>query len=164
MQPTREELRNRYAAYSVKRLLTIVHRKYEYTDEAVDIARAELATRDISVRDVDLFLDEVDAQSRTQSAGAYIPMTLGEKAILFFAWVLFIASGFQRSYLKEGLLLKYEQSQSFALAGFISMIIDGIIITLLKLGPVHFVLVLAALFFCFLWIERQIKYELSEQN
>ena len=45
MLPSANELKERYASYSNKRLLSIVHNKHQYTTEALEIAKAELAGR-----------------------------------------------------------------------------------------------------------------------
>jgi hypothetical protein len=86
MFPSENELKERYASYSNYRLLGIVHCREEYTPQAIEIAKAELAGRKISTRDVDNFLDREEARRIAGESLATLPLSMWEKALFFFIW------------------------------------------------------------------------------
>ena len=119
--PTETELRERYGSYSNQRLLFIVHQKKQYTQEAVEIARAELAERNISAEDLDAFYDEQEARSIAEQALAAVPLNKYEKTLFFFLWFMpwFLGRALRLNYEEDGLMLKERQSRIYALAGFV---------------------------------------------
>ena len=129
MMPTETELRERYGSYSNQRLLFIVHQKKQYTQEAVEIARAELAERNISAEDLDAFYDEQEARSIAEQALAAVPLNKYEKTLFFFLWFMpwFLGRALRLNYEEDGLMLKERQSRIYALAGFVSLLVDGIV-------------------------------------
>lgn len=155
--PTETELRERYVSYSNQRLLSIVHRKDEYTPEAVEIARAELAERDISTEELDFFYDEQEARDIAARALAAIPLKSHEKALFFFLWFMpwFLGRALRLNYEEEGLLLKERQSRSYALAGFVSLLMDGIVSVYFNLGQLFSIGILLIFFAAFYHLEKR---------
>jgi hypothetical protein len=163
MLPTETELRERYSSYSNKRLLSIVHNQNEYTPQALEAAKAELAGRNITSDDVDGFLDELEERKVTAKILSCIPLRSWEKALFFFVWFapLFFGGAFRMNYSEDGLILKLKQSRVFAVAGFVSLILNTAISMTFKLNGVAPILLLAAFFVVFVWLEKKVVYELT---
>ncbi|HEU5148218.1 MAG TPA: hypothetical protein VFT90_15945 [Chryseosolibacter sp.] len=157
MMPTETELRERYGSYSNQRLLSIVHRKEQYTPEAVEIARAELAERNISTQDLDIFYDEQEACEAAARALAAVPLNKYEKALFFFLWFMpwFLGRALRLNYEEDGLMLKERQSRIYALAGFVSLLVDGIVSVYFKLGNLFSIVCLLIFYVAFQWIEKR---------
>jgi len=156
MFPSENELKERYASYSNYRLLGIVHCREEYTPQAIEIAKAELAGRKISTRDVDNFLDREEARRIAGESLATLPLSMWEKALFFFIWFApwFLRGAFQLNYNEDGLTLKNQQSKVFALAGFISLLLDGFITVYFDMHNVFSLAILPLLFLIFQWTEK----------
>ena len=157
MLPSETELKERYASYSNHRLLAIVQHKAQYTAQAVEIAKAELAGRNLSTREVDLFFDEQEAQQVVTNTYAQITLTLWEKALFFFVWFApwIPGGGLRMNYKEDRLALRTEQSKVFALAGFISLILDGFISVYFDPGIIFTMAILPLFFLIFQWLERK---------
>lgn len=157
MMPTQTELRARYGSYSNHRLLLIVHHKEQYTPEAVEIARAELAERNITAKELDIFYDDQEAQDIAAQALAAVPLNGYEKALFFFLWFMpwFLGRALRLNYEEEGLMLKERQSRVYALAGFVSLLIDGIVSVYFGFGTLYSIILLLIFYVAFQWIERR---------
>lgn len=155
--PTQTELRARYGSYSNHRLLLIVHHKEQYTPEAVEIARAELAERNITAKELDIFYDDQEAQDIAAQALAAVPLNGYEKALFFFLWFMpwFLGRALRLNYEEEGLMLKERQSRVYALAGFVSLLIDGIVSVYFGFGTLYSIILLLIFYVAFQWIERR---------
>ena len=157
MLPSENELKERYASYSNHRLLSIVQNKAQYTTQAVEVAKAELAGRNLSTREVDMFFDEQEAQQVVTNTYSQITLSLWEKALFFFVWFApwFPGGGLRMNYTEGRLALKNQQSKVFALAGFISLILDGFISVYFDLGTIFTMAILPFFFLIFQWLERK---------
>lgn len=155
--PTETELRERYGSYSNQRLLLIVHHKEQYTPEAVEIARAELAERKITAKELDIFYDEQEARDIAAQALAAVPLNRYEKALFFFLWFMpwFLGRALRLNYEEEGLMLKERQSRVYALGGFVSLLIDGIATVYFGFGTLYSIILLLTFYVAFQWIERR---------
>ena len=157
MMPTETELRERYGSYSNQRLLFIVHQKKQYTQEAVEIARAELAERNISAEDLDAFYDEQEARSIAEQALAAVPLNKYEKTLFFFLWFMpwFLGRALRLNYEEDGLMLKERQSRIYALAGFVSLLVDGIVSVYFALNNWFSIALLLIFYGVFYWLEKK---------
>lgn len=157
MMPTETELRERYGSYSNQRLLLIVHHKKQYTPEAVKIARGELAERNISAEELDTFYDEQEAREIAAQALAAVPLNKYEKALFFFLWFMpwFLGRALRLNYEEDGLMLKERQSRNYALAGFVSLLIDGIVSVYFQLSNLFSIALLLIFYAAFHWLEKK---------
>lgn len=155
--PTETELRERYGSYSNQRLLLIVHHKKQYTPEAVKIARGELAERNISAEELDTFYDEQEAREIAAQALAAVPLNKYEKALFFFLWFMpwFLGRALRLNYEEDGLMLKERQSRNYALAGFVSLLIDGIVSVYFQLSNLFSIALLLIFYAAFHWLEKK---------
>ena len=162
MIPTVDELKERYSSYTNDRLLSVLHNKDQYTSEAVEVARAELGQRNITVEEVDGFLRQQEERQMMGKIMSCIPLKFWEKALFFFAWFSpwFIGGAIRMNYSEDGMILKLRQSQVFAIAGFISMLLDGVVTVYLNLGTASAVGVLILLFLVFIPLEKKFAYDL----
>jgi|SRR5687768_885208 len=166
MLPSTDELKERYSSWSNERLLLVIHNKEAYTSQAVEVARAELGLRNVSAEEVDVFLQEQEEQANAVKILSCVPLRFWEKTMFFFVWFapLFFGGAFRLNYREDGLSLKVKQSHIFALAGFISLIVDGIVTVYFNLGAVSSASVLIFFFVVFCGAERKIIYELRDVN
>ena len=157
MLPSETELKERYASYSNNRLLSIVHYRNEYTPLAVEIAKAELASRNLSIQELDVFFDELEARQVAAKTLGAVPLNLWEKMLFFFLWFTpwFLGGALRMNYDEDGLALKVTQSRTFALAGFTSLILDGIISVYFNLGSMMSIGILLVFFIVFQWLEKR---------
>ena len=163
MLPSVDELKERYSSWSNDRLLSVIHNKAEYTAQAVEVARAELAQRNVSAEEVDVFLQEQEDLENVAKILSCVPLRFWEKALFFFAWFApwFLGGALRLNYSEDGLFLKAKQSHTFAIAGFISLIVDSIATVYFNLIPEESMAVLAFLFVAFCVGERKVTYELK---
>jgi len=164
MLPSANELKERYASYSNKRLLSIVHNKHQYTTEALEIAKAELAGRNLTTAEVDVFLDEKEEQELAAKIAASIPLKLWEKTFFFFLWFAgwFLTDALRMNYQEDGLQLKVRQSKVYARAGFIALLLDGIFGVYFGLSEWIAIVMLLGFFLVFVWMEKNVVYELVD--
>ena len=162
MLPSVDELKERYSSWSNDRLLSVIHNKAEYTAQAVEVARAELAQRNVSAEELDVFLQEQEDLENAAKILSCVPLRFWEKALFFFAWFApwFLGGALRLNYVEDGLLLKAKQSHVFAIAGFISLIVVSIVTVYFNLGPGASISVLVFLFLTFCIGERKVTYEL----
>lgn len=162
MQPSVDELKQRYSSWSNDRLLSVLHNKKEYTSQAVEVARAELGQRNVSAEEVDVFLQEQEEQEHLKKNLSCVPLRSWEKALFFFLWFApwFLVGALRSNYSEDGLLLKVRQSHTFAIAGFISLILDGIVSVYFNLGAVASATLLIFFFVVSCGVERRVTYEL----
>jgi hypothetical protein len=163
MLPTEDELRERYAAYPNNRLLLIMHNKDEYTPQALEIARAELAGRDISTADVDVFLDEQEERELAAKAIAAVPLAFAEKALFFFVWFApwFLGRALRMNYNEDGYALKARQSHVYSLGGFVCAVACAAISVIFDVNIPAGILLIIAFFFLFVWLEKKVVYTLT---
>jgi hypothetical protein len=164
MLPSENELKERYSSYSNKRLLSIVHNKDQYTAQALEAAKSELAGRNLTPAEVDIFLDEREEQELAAKVAASIPLKLWEKIFFFFLWFAgwFFTGALRMNYQEDGLLLKVRQSKVYARAGFIALLLDGILSVYFDFSEFIAVGILAGFFLSFFWLEKNVVYELVE--
>lgn len=158
--PSESELKERYASYSSDRLLLIMHNKAQYTAQAVKIARAELADRDLSVADIDIFLDEQEARQLAAKALAHVSLTTRDKAVFFFLWFVpwFLGRNLQINYGDPAMMLKDNQGRIFATAGFVAFLLDGIVSVYFRLPGVFTIAFAMFSFMLFHWIEKKTRF------
>jgi len=163
MLPTNDELKERYASYSNYALLSIIHNRDQYTPQAVEIARAELAGRNITSAEVDRFLDEQEEHRLIAIQLAAISLSFREKAFFFFFWFapIFLFGPFTiRAFLlslyhSDNYHPKSHQTQRFAIAGFVSLIAVMFVRLHFGAAPLVCLVLLMMLFFSFLWLENK---------
>jgi hypothetical protein len=162
MLPSVDELKERYSSWSNDRLLSVIHNKGEYTTHAVEVARAELGQRNVSAAEVDVFLQDREEQENAAKILSCIPLNFWEKALFFFFWFApwFLGRAFRLTYSESGLLLKVKQSHAFAIAGFVSLIVDGIITVYFNFGAGVSGGLMVLFFALFCGAERTVVYEL----
>ena len=166
MLPSANDLKERYSSYSNKRLLSIVHNRHEYTAQALEVAKAELAGRNLTTAEVDVFLDEREEQELAAKIADSIPLRLWEKMFFFFLWFAgwFLTDALRMNYQEDGLLLKVRQSKVYARAGFIALLLDGIFSVYFGFPEFTAICMLAGFFLSFLWLEKNVVYELIESS
>ena len=83
--------------------------------------------------------------------------------LFFFVWFApwFFGGALRLNYSEDGQLLKAKQSHVFAIAGFISLIVDSIVTVYFNLGPMVSMVVLAFLFAVCCVGERKVTYEVK---
>lgn len=150
MLPSRKELKQRYALWSTKKLLFVLHHKHEYTSVAVEVARAELGKRNITSEEVDQFLNDLEHERNLEKMLANVSLTFLEKLRCFFFW--FLPS---RPTLKNRYHLKERQSRNYAIAGYISFFVTGFVIVHFRLSFLLMAGLLPPLFLLFYWCEKQ---------
>jgi hypothetical protein len=165
MFPHKDDLHKRYFTYSTERLLSIFYNRGQYTDQALEVVKSELARRNITSHDVDLFLDEQEEQKLAARAHSYIPLTFWEKSLFFFAWFApwFLGKAFRLNYSDDGYLLKAKQSAIFARAGFAFLMLDAFVTVYFDLGNVISIVVLVSFFLIFYGAEKQFSYEVGRE-
>jgi len=163
MIPTVDELKERYSSYSNDRLLSVLHNKDQYTSEAVEVARAELGQRNITVEDVDGFLRQEEERQTVEKIMACIPLKWWEKALFFFVWFApwFLGGALRLNYHEDGMLLKGKQSHAYSIAGFVSLILDGIFSVYFNFNSISSVTALILFFTIFVAMENRATYSLS---
>lgn len=147
MLPSVDELKERYSRWPNERLLSVLHHKEEYTRQAVEVAREELGQRNLTVEDVDVFLEQLDAQRLTHRLFAAVPLSFLQKALCFFVW--FAPSVFRINYESRGYVLKAKQSQRFSMAGLVLLLADASITTRYDLRLEWSILLLVGFFLLF---------------
>ncbi len=150
MLPSRKELKERYAQWSNKELLFVLHHKHQYTPEAADVARAELGQRKITSEEVDRFLNDLEHERNTKKILSSVSLTFFEKIRCFFLW--FVPN---LSLANRGFLLKERQSRAYAIAGYISFFVSGFMIIHFRLPYLLMGCLLPLLFAIFYWCEKQ---------
>lgn len=157
MLPSENELKERYASYSNYRLLAIVQSKEQYTAQAMNIAKAELARRNLSTQEIDMFFDEQALREGVTKTFPQVPLSIWEKSRFFFLWFApWPGIGALRmSYSEESARLKNQQSKVFALGGFISLILDGFVSVYFDLSNTLSLAMLLTLFLMFQWLEKK---------
>jgi len=162
MLPSENELKERYSSWSNDRLLSVLHNKEQYTSQAVEVARAELGQRNVTAEEVDVFLEEQEEQQLAERMLSCIPLKFWEKALFFFVWFApwFLGGALRLNYSEDGLRLKVKQSHVFSIAGFISVILDGIVSVYFNFGTTAVIGLLALFFVTFLLAEKKITYDL----
>lgn len=154
MQPSNQELKERYASWSNKKLLSVIHYKQQYTSQAVEIARSELGQRNITTEDVDAFLHELEQQRNKEKILSGISLTFLEKLRCFFLWFL-------PSPVRKGFTLKEQQSSVLSVGGFISFFVDAFIVLHFRLPFTVGIAILPVFFAAFLFYDRQGRRNLS---
>jgi hypothetical protein len=125
MYPTKEELKERFAGYSNEKLIGIMHEQEQYTPEALEIARIEIESRNITDADVQTVTTEFRELKIASAINAVTPLTLWWKVFYFFLWFTpVIGFALTANYREDGFLLKIKQSRFFAVTGFCSVIIN----------------------------------------
>lgn len=157
MMPSENELKERYAFYSSDRLLLIIHNKEQYTAQAVKIARTELSTRNLSVKDIDIFLDAQEARLLAAKTLANVSLSNRDKALFFFLWFVpwFLGRTLHTAPENPCVMLKDNQSRIFATAGFVAFLLDGIVSVYFRLPGVFSIAFLLFSFILFQWVERK---------
>ena len=157
MLPSENDLKERYASYSNHRLLAIVQNKEQYTVQAMNIAKAELAGRNLSTQDVDMFFDEQALKQVATKTLTQVPMSIWEKSRFFFLWFApWPGIGALRmNCSEESVRLKNQQSKVFALGGFISLILDGFVTVYFDLSTALSLAMLLTFFLIFQWLEKK---------
>ena len=72
MLPTKDELQKRYATFSDEKLLSLLHNRHEYTDDALEVAQAELQKRKFDQGSIDLLLAKKEEEAFEQQAHAKV--------------------------------------------------------------------------------------------
>ena len=165
MFPHKSDLRKRYSKYSTERLLSIFYNRGQYTDEALEVVKSELARRNITSRDVDLYLDEQEEKKLAARRYSYVPLTFWEKSLFFFAWFApwFVGKAFRLNYSDDGYLMKAKQSSIFARAGFAFLMLDAFLTVYSNLGNLTSIGVLVLFFIIFYLTEKQFGYEADRE-
>lgn len=159
MLPSPNELRERYAMWSDYRLFLVLHRKEQYTAQAVEIAREELGRRSVTVDQVDLFLERIEEDRKLQRVLSGVSLSFREKVLCFFFW--FAPSFFRLRYGENGFRLKMRQSQVFVVAGFVTHLAAAVAALHFRFGLLPVFALLIPSFFVFWVLERTITYDLE---
>jgi hypothetical protein len=115
------ELKERYSKLSDKELLEIIDNKFDYTEEAFQIAINILSQRNISTEVLKEYKEE-----QIESFIENIHLNLEELQILpkflFFIFCIpFLTIPFRRNYDDDGFVLKSRQASYYSYFGFISI-------------------------------------------
>ncbi|HEX8038958.1 MAG TPA: hypothetical protein VF490_07390 [Chryseosolibacter sp.] len=163
MFPSEQELQERYSAWTTHSLLSVLHRKHEYTAMAVQVARAELGRRKITTDEVDRFFEQQEQQQVAGRLLSSMPLSFCEKALFFFIWFVprFQGGAFRTNYDDDGFIMKSRQSRFFSVAGFFSLIAVACISIYFTLSTIAGIGLLI-LFFLVCWhIDRGENYDLT---
>lgn len=160
MLPTKEELRQRYASFSNEKLLSVLYNKHEYTAEALEIAAAEMKARNLSVAEMQNFIQHQEEQKETKEMAALVPLTATEKIFFFFVWFvgLLIGKAFRMNYAEDNHVLKLKQSRVFSIAGLVSFLLVTSIAIWVNIGTLGFMGLLGLCFGFFYWRESKMDY------
>jgi hypothetical protein len=152
MLPSSEELRERYATWSDRKLLSVILFKGQYTAEAVEIARKELGHRRITAHDIDMFLYEQEEKRRREEQSSEVSLSFWSKLRCFFLWFLPAqATG-------GGFILKEQQSQFYSVTGFVSFFTNAFVVVYFRLPAEAGLAIQAVLFLLFLLFEKGWKW------
>ena len=165
MFPHKADLHKRYSRYSTERLLSIYYNRSQYTTEALEVVKAELHRRNVSPREVDLYLDKEDERRRAMKSHAYVPLTFWEKSLFFFAWFApwFLGKAFRLNYSEDGYLFKQKQSGIFARAGFAFLMLDAFATVSFNLSNLASMAVLVLFFLIFYGAEKHISFDAGRE-
>jgi hypothetical protein len=163
MFPSEEELRERYSTWSTNSLLSVLHNKGQYTPMAVEIARAELGERKITTLEVDAFLQQQEDLEIEKQIISCFHLTFWEKALSFFVWFTpwVLERAVRLTDSRYAIMAKTRQSRFFAMAGFVSALIDAFLTAYFNLPTRTSVFLLIFLFVIFCWRETKFSYDLS---
>lgn len=117
---TKQELKKTYAALSTPELLEIVDRKFEYTDLAVSVALAELASRQVSEQDIIDYKEmQVGKAERYIKRNIVDDLTLLQKNLFYFLFIPVINFALRQNFRDDGYILKLKQANYYSFVGFI---------------------------------------------
>lgn len=158
MLPTKEELARNFTTFSNQKLLDIVT-KMEARPEAIEAAKEELRSRNVSTDTVTEYVQTKQVEKIVASENATIPLPLHQKFLFFFAWFIpfFLGSAFKLNYEEDGMVKKVKQTKWFSIAGFLALIPTTILSVTYELGNFSSLSILLAIFFIFLLVEAQIN-------
>ena len=147
------DLAERYAKLSNNQLLEILEHKDEYTTEAIMVLQNEIDKRKLSEYEIEQFATEKKVKSIIAEEKALVSLVLWEKLFFYLTWFLpgFISAALGMNYWEDGMLTKLRQSRFFRIAGFVSLVLAFIE---LSMGFSDFIIY--SLLFIFFWVSNWI--------
>jgi len=125
---TPEELKKTYSSLSTSQLLEIVDSKFEYTELAVSIALAELATRNISEEEIkDYKHEQIEKVDSFIKKNIYEDLNIFQKIWFYFMWIPVINFITKMNFRDAGAVLKIKQANYYSWCGFIFCAASAII-------------------------------------
>lgn len=157
MLPSKEELAQRYTAFSDQKLLTILYNNDGYRPEAIEAATEELKKRHIPVDTVQNFVQGEELKNIVATENANVQLPLHQKFLFFFAWFIpfFFGTAFRLNFQEDGFVLKLKQSKRYSIAGLIALFTTTIITIHFELGNLYSFSILFGMFGVFFLIESQ---------
>ena len=131
---TQQELKEEYSKLSNQELLSIIDKKFDYTELAVTVAIQEMGNRNISESDIaDYKTEQIRHAENFIKRNIIDDLTILQKNLFFFLWLPLITFSFKRNFNEDGYLLKLKQANYYSLLGFISFVLVAIASTLFDL-------------------------------
>lgn len=125
---TKEDLQQKYRDLSTEKLIEIIDNKANYTELAVEVAKAEFLSRNASKEEViDYFVQKIDNGNLALERSVE-PLGFFQKLLFFFLFIPLLHFAFKMNYKADGATLKIRQSNYYSLIGFISLILSTLTI------------------------------------
>lgn len=125
---TREQLEKNYKNFPTSELLKIANTPSDYTPLAVEVAKIELETRDISQEDVEAF-ENKRRQIRKKMVKVNLEddLTIWLKAFFYFLFKFpYAADALKDEYKKKGYILKLNQTNYYTVASIVFLLLYGL--------------------------------------
>jgi len=161
---TKEDFIKKYASYSNDRLLDILRKHYEYTEQSLQAAKSVIEDRGISIEEVHEYTADFEIRKRILEKVATIPLALWEKIMFFLLWIGpgFFGNVFGLNYAADGLRKKLKQRRYYSIAGFISFIVAASAYLVFHRSEIAAIAVLTAFFPAAYFLEIKLTGQTNE--
>jgi hypothetical protein len=125
---TKQDLQEKYAAYSLPELLEVVENKHNYTDLAVVVAIEEISKRNVTEEQIASAKEEQALEIKEMVKKNYVDrLSVSQKHIFFFLfWFPFLTAAIKLNFAEDGSQMKLKQARYFSWLGVISMVVASL--------------------------------------
>lgn len=121
---SKEELQSTFSMLPTEKLMEIIDNKFGYTELAVSVAFAELASRKISEEEIKNYKSKQMIRLNTYiKKNISDDLTLSQKNLFYFIWLPLFTIVFKQNYRQEGCALKVKQANYYSILGFIFFVL-----------------------------------------
>lgn len=125
---SKESLQEKYSEMSAEELMNIIDNKFDYTDLAVTVAIEELAKRKPTEDDIKNYKDKIIESFDTFiSKNIEVDLNNFQKLFFYIIWFPIITYPIKANYRDGDYALKLRQANYYSLAGFISLVVAGLL-------------------------------------
>jgi hypothetical protein len=125
---TKEDLQQKYQKLSTEKLIEIIDNKVNYTELALEVAKAEFVSRNASKQDVADYVWKKIDNTNSAVEKSIEPIGFFQKLLFFFLFIPLLHFAFKMNYRSDGATLKLRQSNYYSLIGFITLILSTLAI------------------------------------